>query len=561
MKNFYTLTLAFFLSTVALMAQSPNAINYQAVLRDGQGALIKSQSVSVRLSILQGSSSGASVYTETHSLSTNAYGQVNMQIGNGSSSDDFGTISWGDNAYYLKVELDEAGGSTYKNLGTSQFVSVPYAKFATTAMNAINDDDSDSTNELQTITLTDNFLTLSGNNSTVILPDGTPWTEDTDTVSYGKYVRVGDDIDETEPRLVVGSTTAGTNSVGLHAFAENGTTTNYGVVSEVVAETDLLNDNAAFIGLADTDNGGGTAFRGEVAGTSSGTGANVFVNTDGRNIGYVATVSSETGTAARTQYGALLSADGDNLGDHIGVYAIGDGVDPNQVVVGSANYGGFFQSGGTGKNFGIGVWSNASARQFLNIGVIGIADLGSGPSYNYGIYGVADSGSVESLAGYFDGDVTYTGTLTGPSDARLKSNVGAISSSTSTLDRIMTLEPVSYDYKLDEYDFMNLPEGRQFGFIAQDLKKVFPELVNSQAAPILDRNEDFDPNDPNSGSNLKEAKVFNYQGVNYIGLIPILTEGIQEQQAEINDLKDDIAELKKQNAELKALVEQLIQSR
>lgn len=560
MKNFYNLFLVFFLSTAALMAQSPNAVNYQAVLRNSQGAIIKNQSVSLRLSVLQGSSSGSSVYSETHSLTTNGFGQVNMQIGNGSTTGDFSTVDWGANSFYLKVEIDETGGTTYKNLGTSQFVSVPYAKFATTAMNVINDDDSDSTNELQTITLSGNFITLSGNNSTVALPAGSEWTKDTDSLTYGKFVRIGDKIDGEDSRLSVASIGTATDNVGIYAAAGNGTATNYAINAEMKSNTDQLNDNAAVRGYANTDDGGGTAFRGELEGDLSGTGAAMLLETGGRNIAYVGTVESQTGTAV-AQYGAVLSVGGANTGDNFGILSFADGVGPTTPVGGSANYGGYFQSGGTGKNFGVGVWSDCNSNQFLNIGAIGFANQGSGAVYNYGLYGVADSASTLSLAGYFDGDVTYTGTLTGPSDARLKSDVGAISGTTSTLDKIMTLEPVSYNYKLEEYDFMNLPEGKQFGFIAQELKKVFPELVNPQAAPILERNENFDPNDPESDSNLKNVSVFEYQGVNYIGMIPVLTEGIQEQQAQIEDLKGDIEELKKQNAELKAMVEQLIQSR
>ena len=118
MKKIFTLIVL--LSTFGVLyAQSPTSINYQAVLRNSDGDLIKSQSISLRLSILKGSATGSAVYTETHSTSTNEFGMVNLQIGNGSSGDQFNSIQWGSDGHYLKVELDESGGNNYKNLPVS----------------------------------------------------------------------------------------------------------------------------------------------------------------------------------------------------------------------------------------------------------------------------------------------------------------------------------------------------------------------------------------------------------------------------------------------------------
>lgn len=114
-------------------AQSPNAFNYQAVARDNSGSLINDQAVSFRISILQGSVSGTSVYSETHSAVTNKYGLVNLQIGNGTTGDNFTAINWANGPYFVKVEMDDAGGSSYSLMGTSQLLSVPYALHAKTA--------------------------------------------------------------------------------------------------------------------------------------------------------------------------------------------------------------------------------------------------------------------------------------------------------------------------------------------------------------------------------------------------------------------------------------------
>jgi hypothetical protein len=84
--------------------------------------------VGFQLSILEGSPDGSPVYVETHSATTNAVGLANLVIGEGSvSSGAFADILWGENSYYLKVEVDPSGGSSYEHLGTSQMISVPYS--------------------------------------------------------------------------------------------------------------------------------------------------------------------------------------------------------------------------------------------------------------------------------------------------------------------------------------------------------------------------------------------------------------------------------------------------
>lgn len=53
----------------------------------------------------------------------------------------------------------------------------------------------------------------------------------------------------------------------------------------------------------------------------------------------------------------------------------------------------------------------------------------------------------------------------------------------NSLQKINRLQAYSYDYKSDEYDFMNLSKGRQFGFIAQEVEQIFPELVKDMHDP------------------------------------------------------------------------------
>ena len=64
----------FICSSLQVFAQSPSSMNYQAVARDGNDDLVVNQSISVRISIIQGSVFGASIYVETHTPTTNDNG-------------------------------------------------------------------------------------------------------------------------------------------------------------------------------------------------------------------------------------------------------------------------------------------------------------------------------------------------------------------------------------------------------------------------------------------------------------------------------------------------------
>jgi len=146
MKNLLTILAAILLTTIALLprqaiAQSPEKMKYQAVARDNAGNVISNQLISFRISILPGSSTGASVYTETHQTTTNDFGLANLDIGNGTLvSGDFTSIAWSADLHFLKVELDPTGGSAFQLMGTSQLLSVPYALHAKT-VDSINETD------------------------------------------------------------------------------------------------------------------------------------------------------------------------------------------------------------------------------------------------------------------------------------------------------------------------------------------------------------------------------------------------------------------------------------
>jgi len=150
MKSLYLS--AIFILTMATIgySQTPYLFNYQAIVHDITGQVVDNQSVGIKISILQGTSTGSAVFSETHNVTTDGYGLVNLQIGSGTNlGPQLSSILWYVDLYFIKIEIDPAGGTAYTITSTSQLISVPYAMQAETVVQ--NDDaDADPTNEYNT---------------------------------------------------------------------------------------------------------------------------------------------------------------------------------------------------------------------------------------------------------------------------------------------------------------------------------------------------------------------------------------------------------------------------
>jgi hypothetical protein len=133
MKKLYAIFFAALLS-VSMVAQSPQKMSFQAVIRNSSNVLVTSSQVGMRISILQSSAAGPAVYVETQTPSTNANGLASLEIGGGVLvSGNFSTIDWSAGPYFIKTETDPAGGTVYSITGTTQLLSVPYSLHSTTA--------------------------------------------------------------------------------------------------------------------------------------------------------------------------------------------------------------------------------------------------------------------------------------------------------------------------------------------------------------------------------------------------------------------------------------------
>ncbi|MEP7170163.1 MAG: tail fiber domain-containing protein [Bacteroidota bacterium] len=197
-------------------------------------------------------------------------------------------------------------------------------------------------------------------------------------------------------------------------------------------------------------------------------------------------------------------------------------------------------SGGTyaGTVYGINGYALGKPGIGTRVGVFGKADTAR---VAIGVYGSASQGSDTTRAGYFSGILEHTGIKIGPpSDEKLKENIIPFS---GAIEKLKKLSVKSYSYK-PEFSFMHLPEGTQIGLMAQELERVFPEMVVGSVHPA-----GYDPE-----TREKISDEVHYKSLNYEGLIPVLIEGMNEQQQQIEEskkLKDDIIQLKTENAELK----------
>ncbi len=196
------------------------------------------------------------------------------------------------------------------------------------------------------------------------------------------------------------------------------------------------------------------------------------------------------------------------------------------------NTAGYFRSVSNANNVSLrGVLASVNGGAFTGGSIYAVAGIVSGTAANtrpiYGIYGRAPvSGTAgfgttnTSYAGFFQGDVYITSSQYG-SDAKYKINVVT---ETNALSKILAVRPVAYNFDTVQFRDFNFSSRRQHGFIAQEIQTVFPEAV--QTARLSVQDEEGNETLSNVGLSL-----------NYIGLISTLYRGIQEQQTQINELR------------------------
>jgi len=122
MKTYTVLFIALLVS-IATFAQE--GINYKASIKDASGNPISNTLVVIQFIIYEGDALATNVYQEQHTPTTDTNGLVILSIGQGVSGDVFTDINWGNDNHFLNVQVNT--GSGFVDLGTSQFMAVPYA--------------------------------------------------------------------------------------------------------------------------------------------------------------------------------------------------------------------------------------------------------------------------------------------------------------------------------------------------------------------------------------------------------------------------------------------------
>ena len=302
--------------TLSSFAQAPEGFKYQAVIRDAGNIVLNNQAVGIRLAIKQGNIGGTNVYSETFALTTNAYGLANLEIGTGTTTDDFTLIEWANGPYFIETAVDITGGSSYIVMGTSQLLSVPYALYANKAMyvtnDSVNDADADPANELQVISFSNDTLYLSNGGQVFLGAYAIDLVNDADS----------DPVNEIQAISFSNDTVYLSNGGQVFLGA-------YGIDLVNDADSDPANEIQAISFSNDTVylSNGGQVFLGAYG---------IDLVNDGDT-----NATNEIQTISRTGTSIILSNGGGTIQDSVGVYTAGAGIDISNNVISKTSYCGY----------------------------------------------------------------------------------------------------------------------------------------------------------------------------------------------------------------------------
>jgi hypothetical protein len=267
--------------TTSLYAQTPQAINYQSVARDAGGNVLANQSVSLKMTIINGV---FPVYSETHVKTTDAFGLFSLKIGQGSViSGTFSNINWSSGTYFLKTEIDPAGGTAWQLVGTNPFASVPYALYAASSgtLGVTGPTGATGAQGIQGVTGATGPL-VAGTTGQTLRHDGTSWTANSLLYNNGTRIGIGTitpvyrlQVEDTATAIYVktASTLSGKHAIrsenystvngtgysysgsfaGLYGYTHYGNPYHFGVMG--ARYDDALGKSAGVIGLVKYNDG------------------------------------------------------------------------------------------------------------------------------------------------------------------------------------------------------------------------------------------------------------------------------------------------------------------
>jgi hypothetical protein len=175
----FCVVMFFFLSGFTLYGQNvPLGIFYQAVARDNIGKELANKDIDVKFSVISGNPLGTVVYQELHDkVTTSKFGIFSLIIGKGTVTggtySDLSEVQWGTALHYLKVEVKF--DNDFIDMGTMQFLSVPYALYAQKSLEAgpagpkgdpgPKGESGDPASDNQTLSFDQSNITISNGNS------------------------------------------------------------------------------------------------------------------------------------------------------------------------------------------------------------------------------------------------------------------------------------------------------------------------------------------------------------------------------------------------------------
>jgi hypothetical protein len=304
----------------------------------------------------------------------------------------------------------------------------------------------------------------------------------------------------TTGNATIGPGHTNTGSYTLVAGYSNTASANKVTVAGGQSNTASNGWDAVVGGLSNTASGGNSFVGGGQGNTASAAWAAVCGGLNNTASAGRGTVAGGQSNAASGTYAAV---GGGTLDTASGQYATVPGGGLNRA---SGNFS--FAAGRRAKadHSGTFVWADGTNADFASTGSNQFLIRASG-----GV-GIGTTSPSEEL--HVVGDICYTGTIGACSDARYKKNVETL---TGSLDRLLKLRGVNFQWKQDEFPDNKFEEGNQIGFIAQELKELLPEVVTQG----------------NDG----------YYSVDYSRLTPILVEAVKELKAENQTLRAELAEL------------------
>ncbi|MBK9983902.1 MAG: tail fiber domain-containing protein [Saprospiraceae bacterium] len=565
MKWFFLFSLLALFISQGIMAQAPQSFNYQAVARDQSGNVITGN-VNVRFSLHEDNTGGSVRYKETNQTTTTTQGVFSMAIGSGTVvSGSMSDIDWANHQYFLEVELKADGNTNYTSMGTTQLLSVPYAMYAAksgTTLDAgngieiqnntiTNTGDLSSDNELQTLDVNGNQLSIS-NGNTVTLPTGTTYMEGAGIDINGNTISANDisPTNEIQTLSINGnqlSLSNGGGSIQLPAgnssWATNGTVTyNNPTTNDVGIGTDF-NSNAK-LNVISTGNkhagnftspGSGDALHAYCNGTGAGISASSLSGSGG-------VFTATTGTAGyfSSTSGKGLIVDHGNVGigtnspiyklDVAGTINVDGGQNPGTASALITSHNGNSALEVTAYNGGSAAHLYAVTGKALTVDNATVGGMGTGIRISTSQGHWDQYLDINEHLNFASDNVLRAwilpsdGSYHNSSDRRLKKDIQPFS---NVLPGISKLQAYTYHMK-------DAPEDAplSIGFMAQEVEQQFPQMV-------LENN--------------------GYKSLCYDQFAVLSIQAVKEQETKIDTLEQKVNDLEGQLLELKALLMKMIE--